>query len=301
MAFHSVVEAFQVFGPWQLQISEKELQSTLLEIGKTLLSDNLLMPCTLFYIFILPLTRWWFDNGEHYAKNKAGWKKYMAFYNWAMCIFSLVTFVAASFILKDTPLYTNQCEILYSRPWWPEICKAFYWSKFIEYLDTFFQYVAGRPISYLHWFHHIGASINLWFLLSYKSEPGWIFVWLNSFIHTFMYFYYAQTLSKGESKFLNWFKPIVTLMQIGQFFTGFYFLWQYPRKCPCFRHDVYKMIGAYYYTWTYVGLVLLMFIHFFIRSYLCATKKPRTPDARNGKQEGVKTQKPNAQEPKKRK
>jgi len=46
------------------------------------------------------------------------------------------------------------------------------------------------------------------------------------------------------------------------------------------------MIGAYYYTWTYVGLVLLMFIHFFIRSYLCSTKKPRTGDAR--KPEGAK-------------
>jgi len=107
-----------------------------------------------------------------------------------------------------------------------------------------------------------------------------------------MYFYYAQTLSKGESKLLNIFKPILTFMQIAQFVLGFYFLWQYPRKVPCFRHDVYKMIVAYYYTWTYVGLVLLMFIHFFIRTYLCPTKKPRTGDVRNG-QESAK--KPNVQ------
>jgi len=102
-------------------------------------SDNLLMPCTLFYIFILPLTRGYFDNGEHYARHKKAWKTSMAVYNWILCVFSAITFVAASLVLIDTPLYTNDCDILFSRRWWPEICKAFYWSKFIEYLDTFFS------------------------------------------------------------------------------------------------------------------------------------------------------------------
>jgi len=269
-------------GPWQLQISEKDLKSLLLEIGKNLASDGLLMPCTLFYIFLLPLTRWYFDNGDHFGKNKTAWKKYMAAYNWVMCIFSLATFVAASFVLKDTPLYTNDCHLLYSKPWWPEICKAFYLSKFVEYLDTFFHYVKGGPVTYLHWIHHIGASVNLWFLIVYKGEPGWIFVWLNSFIHIVMYWYYAQSLSKsGESKFLNLFKPIITFMQIAQFVTGFYFLWQYPRKVPCFRHDAYKMIGIYYYTWAYVGLVLLLFINFFLQTYLF---RKRSRQAHGGKQ-----------------
>jgi len=206
----------------------------------------------------------------------------MAAYNWAMCIFSFVTFVLASQVLWDTPLYTNDCNLLFGKPLWPTLCKLFYWSKFVEYLDTFFHYVRGVPVTYLHWIHHIGASANLWFLVVYGGEPGWIFVCLNSFIHTAMYAYYALSLGKsGDSKCLTTSKPLVTLLQIVQFFSGFYFLWQYPRKVPCFRKNPYQMLGVYYYTWTYVGLVLLLFINFFIRTYLCRAKKSR--DARHKK------------------
>jgi hypothetical protein len=111
-----------------------------------------------------------------------------------------------------------------------------------------------------------------------------------------MYWYYAKSLSKsGESKLLNLFKPVITFLQIAQFITGFYFLWQYPRTVPCFRKDAYKMIGIYYYTWTYVGLVLLLFINFFLRTYLCRGKKPRSDGERPSKD---KPKKPSKENPK---
>jgi len=135
----------------------------------------------------------------------------------------------------------------------------------------------------------------------YGGEPGWIFVWLNSFIHTAMYSYYALSLGKsGESKCLNTCKPLITLLQIIQFLSGFYFLWQYPRTVSCFRKNPYQMIGIYYYTWTYVGLVLLLFINFFIRTYLCRAKRS-SHDSRHkkpkeqGKVNGEKPAKPKAQ------
>jgi len=56
------------------------------------------------------------------------------------------------------------------------------------------------------------------------------------------------------------------------------------------------MIGVYYYTWTYVGLVLLMFIHFFIRSYLCRGGRPKSKEG--SKENGTNT-KTKIQEPKK--
>jgi len=265
---------------WQLQIPEKQLMSILKEMGIGLVSDGLLMPCTIFYIFILPLTRWYFDNGDHFGRHKIAWKKYMAAYNWAMCLFSFVIFALASLVLWDTPLYTEDCDLLFSKPLWPHLCRAFYWSKFIEYLDTFFHYVKGGPVSYLHWVHHIGASVNLWFLVVYQGEPGWIFVWLNSFIHVMMYWYYAKSLSKsGEDKCLESFKPVITLLQILQFLSGFYFLWQYPRTVKCFKRNAYQMIGVYYYTWAYVGLVLLLFLNFFLRTYLCRSKRSRKPQS----------------------
>jgi len=44
-------------------------------MGKTLISDGLLMPCILFYIFLLPWSRWYFDYGQQYENNKKFWKK----------------------------------------------------------------------------------------------------------------------------------------------------------------------------------------------------------------------------------
>jgi len=256
------------FAPWQLKISQNELISTLQEMGKNFLSDGLLMPCTIFYIFVLPMSRWYFDNGEHYRANTKRWKQSMAVYNYLMCFYSVVTFVLSSYVLWHTQLFTNDCNILFRNRMFVILTKGFYYSKFVEYLDTFFLYVKNSPVSYLHWIHHIGASVNLWFLIVYEGEPGWVFVWLNSFIHTMMYWYFATTLYAR----CDCFKPFITISQIAQFLTGFAFLWIYPRKVPCFRQDKYRMIGIYYYTWFYVGIVLLLFLNFFVRTYL--QKKP---------------------------
>jgi len=234
------------------------------------------MSCTIFYIVVLPFTRWFFGNGKHYGQNKDTWKQYMAGYNWLMCLFSLVIFVLSMQTLLEIELYTENCDLLFSKPLWPHLCYAFYISKFVEYLDTFFHYVKGSPVSYLHWVHHIGAAANLWFLVEYGGEPGWIFVCLNSFVHILMYAYYALSLSKsGENKCLEMCKPVVTLLQIIQFIFGFYCLWQYPRQVSCFRKNAQQMIGIYYYTWCYVGLVLLLFLNFFLQTYLCRKKSSR--------------------------
>jgi len=201
----------------------------------------------------------------------------MAGYNYVMSIYSLITFVLSSLALWRIPLYTNDCNRLTQDPLFLWVSIVFYWSKFVEYFDTLFLYVRGVPVTYLHWFHHIGAAVNLFFGIKYNGEALWIFVWLNSFIHILMYWYYAASIFRTNEKgLIDTLKPFVTLIQIVQFNTGFYFLYQYPRKVPCWKRDHFRMIGVYYYTWFYVGGVLLLFVNFFIRSYLCPKKSNKS-------------------------
>jgi len=272
---------------WQLQISRDDLLSTLSSMGKTLLMDPLIMGCTLFYIFVLPFSRSYFGNGQHYEKNKPFWKKFMATYNYVMSVYSLVTFILCSYALARNPLHSSDCELLMRNPLFYGVTLVFYWSKIVEYLDSFFLYVRGVPVSYLHWFHHIGAAFTLRLGLNYEAEPLWIFVWLNSFVHTIMYWYYASSVIRTKEKgIMDILKPYITVIQIIQFNCGFYYVWPYPRRVPCFKADPFQMLGVYYFTWFYVGIVLLLFLNFFIQTYMCSSKKrsketvpasPRTP------------------------
>jgi hypothetical protein len=261
---------------WSWRGNPEETKGALMEIARSMASDTVLMPATLFYLFILPLSRSYFDNGEHYEKNKAMWKKIMAGYNWCLCLFSLGCFISSASVLYRTTLYTEDCLLLDSQPVYAFTRKIFYYSKFVEYADTLFLYVMNRPISYLQWVHHIGAAWLMFCAGHFRAEPSWIFVHFNSFIHTFMYLYYALSLAPKKWKGLDFFKPIVTSAQIVQFLTGFAFLYGY-RNVKCFRNDGTRMFGVYYHTWAYVGVVLLLFINFYIRNYCMKSKKPRQP------------------------
>jgi len=214
----------------------------------------------------------------------------MAGYNWFMAILSLGMFCASFSVMYKTPLFSDHCALLLTHRVYKITQTVFYLTKFIEYLDTFWLYVMNKPITWLQWFHHIGAAGLMFCAEKYHSDSSWIFVNFNSFIHTFMYSYYALSLQRAEStkkSFLDTVKPLVTSSQIVQFLTGFYFLYQY-RKVQCYVTDPYVMIGVYYHTWAYVGGVLLLFLNFYVRTYCKCGKKPRKDkEEKAGKQNGT--------------
>jgi len=92
-----------------------------------------------------------------------------------------------------------------------------------------------------------------------------------------MYWYYAASINRKSEKksLIDTLKPLMTLIQIIQFNAGFYFLYQYPRKVPCWKRDSYRMVGVYYYTWFYVGIVLILFLNFFLQTYLFRPKSTK--------------------------
>ncbi|KPM40663.1 hypothetical protein AK830_g5911 [Neonectria ditissima] len=94
----------------------------------------------------------------------------------------------------------------------------FYLSKFYEVLDTFIILAKGKPSSTLQTYHHAGAMLSMWAGIRYMSAPIWMFVLINSFIHSLMYFYY--TLTAFSIRVPTPIKRTLTSMQITQFLVG---------------------------------------------------------------------------------
>jgi hypothetical protein len=62
----------------------------------------------------------------------------------------------------------------------------FYLSKFYEVLDTLIILAKGKKSSTLQTYHHAGAMMCMWAGIRFMSPPIWMFVFVNSFIHTLM-------------------------------------------------------------------------------------------------------------------
>jgi hypothetical protein len=62
----------------------------------------------------------------------------------------------------------------------------FYLSKFYEVLDTAIILAKGKRSSTLQTYHHAGAMMCMWAGIRFMSPPIWMFVFVNSGIHTLM-------------------------------------------------------------------------------------------------------------------
>jgi hypothetical protein len=94
----------------------------------------------------------------------------------------------------------------------------FYLSKFYEVLDTLIILAKGKKSSTLQTYHHAGAMLCMWAGIRYMSPPIWMFVFVNSFIHTLMYTYYTLTAFAVPVPLVI--KRSLTTIQIIQFLFG---------------------------------------------------------------------------------
>ena len=62
----------------------------------------------------------------------------------------------------------------------------FYLSKFYEVVDTMIVLAKGKRSSTLQTYHHTGAMLSMWAGIRYMSPPIWMFVFINSGLHTLM-------------------------------------------------------------------------------------------------------------------
>jgi hypothetical protein len=62
----------------------------------------------------------------------------------------------------------------------------FYVSKFYEVVDTFIILAKGKKSSFLQTYHHAGAMMGMWAGIRYMAPPIWMFVLVNSALHSIM-------------------------------------------------------------------------------------------------------------------
>lgn len=156
----------------------------------------------------------------------------------------------------------------------------FYLSKYYELLDTFILLLKGKPSSFLQTFHHSGSILSLWTMCITRIPGMWIFTFLNSFIHTLMYYYFTLTCLGYRP---TW-KRHLTTMQITQFIVGNIFGIAYIVIPNCynwnrnFRENVlqHEIFGGSYYASIvftfafnlfFVGSLIILFRDFARRTY----------------------------------
>ncbi|CAG2117345.1 unnamed protein product, partial [Medioppia subpectinata] len=95
------------------------------------------------------------------------------------------------------------------------------YTKYIDLLDTIFFVLRKKNthISFLHVYHHFMVPVLAWVVLKIAPTvvPIGVFTLLNTFVHTFMYSYYAlSAFGPGMHRYL-WWKRYITIAQIIQF------------------------------------------------------------------------------------
>lgn len=144
----------------------------------------------------------------------------------------------------------------------------FVYLKFAELLDTAFLMLRRRPVTFLHWYHHVTVLLYCW--RSYADRPaiGVLLGALNFFVHTVMYFYYFLT-ALGYRPTWN---KLVTVLQIVQMMIGVvicaYVTFLRFLDHPVITEDrIQRTNTTYYYGTLMYGSYLVLFISFFVRRY----------------------------------
>uniref|UniRef100_A0A1I7YLV8 Elongation of very long chain fatty acids protein n=1 Tax=Steinernema glaseri TaxID=37863 RepID=A0A1I7YLV8_9BILA len=146
-------------------------------------------------------------------------------------------------------------------------------SKLIELVDTVFLVLRKRPLMFLHWYHHILTLIYAFF--SYPISPGfnrWG-IYLNFFVHAFMYSYYF--LRSMKIRVPGVVARFITSIQILQFIISCAVLAHlgvliYIQGVAC-DFDNRVFILATFMDTTYLAL----FINFFLKSYVLGGGKQK--------------------------
>ncbi|CAG7821605.1 unnamed protein product [Allacma fusca] len=210
--------------------------------------------------------------GQKWMKNRPPFKLTLPLFFWnsGLALFSIVCTLRGIpellFLLsKPDGVYLAACVGLqhnYATSFWG---LALVLSKFVELGDTAFIILRKQKLIPLHWFHHAVTLMLCWIGYEHYETSGRGF-FINSFVHSFMYFYYALKalgikIPKGVSQAL-------TTLQIMQLSAGvcgaMYILYLLVVEGrPCRMHFETFWFGA-----SAVAIFLVLFIRFYIQSYV---------------------------------
>lgn len=149
----------------------------------------------------------------------------------------------------------------------------FIFSKIPEFGDTVLMVLSGRPVIFLHWYHHITVCLFCWHTFATKSSIGLWFMTMNYFVHSVMYFYYFLTqFGTAMRKRLAIVKTPITILQTSQMFIGtFICIYSLVHRdyCPS-QNQTNSILGLMMYS-TYFYL----FFQFLLKQCMGQNKKQK--------------------------
>nr|XP_055023619.1 elongation of very long chain fatty acids protein 7a [Misgurnus anguillicaudatus] len=206
-------------------------------------------------------------------------KRVLVVYNFSVVAYSL--YMCYEFVMSGWGTgYSFHCDLVdYSqspqamRMAWT--CWLYYFSKFIEMLDTVFFVLRKKhsQVTFLHVFHHSIMPFTWWFGVRFSpGGSGTFHGLLNCIVHVIMYTYYGlSALGPAYQKFL-WWKKHLTSMQLIQFIIVTCHISQYffMKDCPL-QYPIFIYIIALY------GLIfLILFLNFWYHAYTKGKRLPKS-------------------------
>lgn len=148
----------------------------------------------------------------------------------ALSLFSLVTFLGITYSAwqvahRHGSLLATMCVTDNSASGLPPALdegmkfwmELFHYSKYWEIVDTIIILAKGRPLTFLHVFHHALVLLQSRSWLEGELAFTWVGVAFNSFVHIVMYYFYFVGASGGR---VSW-RGRITQLQIFQFVCSF--------------------------------------------------------------------------------
>ena len=136
----------------------------------------------------------------------------LSFYSAILTCYSLIEISNQISNYKIKEIVCKEFELNNNMNW---IMTSFYYSKYWEWLDTFFLIIFEKYVSKLHYYHHLSTPFLSYITVFYQGiTPSYIYACVfNGFVHTLMYYYFA--FPKGT---LSKYKKVITRLQIIQHF-----------------------------------------------------------------------------------
>lgn len=204
----------------------------------------------------------------------------MVVYNMSMV--ALNAYIVYEFMMSGwATTYTWRCDLIdtSSSPQAFRMIRVawiFYFSKFIELLDTIFFVLRKKQsqITFLHVFHHSFMPWTWWWgiTLTPAGGMGSFHAMVNAMVHVIMYFYYGLSAAGPRFKKYLWWKKYMTAIQLTQFvlvsvhISQYYFMEKCDYQVPMWIHLI----------WIYGTFFFLLFSHFWVQAYIKGKRPPVT-------------------------
>jgi len=106
---------------------------------------------------------------------------------------------------------------------------AFNFSKFFEFIDTFFIVFRKADLDFLHYYHHITVCLYCWNSGYLNISTGLHFASVNLLVHAIMYSYFA--LAAFNIRILHPYRKLITVIQTAQMGLGTFVICTWLTNC----------------------------------------------------------------------